>query len=173
MANKCIHCGKEIEVGSLFCNHCGKKQAKIYYQRFLSRHHNGSVRIIYGVNQWFSDNPCVANVSCRINTKTGIGLLTNKFVIDSVEIKYELLNAPNIYKYEIEEVSNTTLFSGFGINSSDELIARWKESNPDKIVVYYTGGSHSRGTSVFFDIGNRKKVQSFVLYKKERQKHPL
>ena len=37
MENKCIYCGAEIEAGSKFCNHCGKKQVVKYKMSFENK----------------------------------------------------------------------------------------------------------------------------------------
>lgn len=169
MSKKCLFCGAEIEDSSIYCNNCGKKQSIIYYKRFESDGF-GSDDVINRVNRWFYENPCAANVNCKIQLRSGLGLFVNKYVIRSIEFSYELLDSPNKYKYAVEEISNFTIFSGLGIRSADELMLNWKKANPSKTLVYYNGGSHSRGQSfnILIGIGNRQIVQCFALYKVER-----
>lgn len=171
MNNKCIYCGAEIQVGSTYCSKCGKKQTTMYYKCFDSNTYDHDT-LIPVVNNWLSQNPMAANISCKMHIRTGLGLLANKYVLESIELTYELLNAPNIYQYALEEVENFTFFSGFGIDSASELLMEWHNQNPDKIIVDQCGGSHSRGhagLNMIFDIGNRKKIQVFVFFKEKRK----
>ena len=175
MENKCIHCGAEIEAGSKFCNHCGKKQVVKYKMSFENKGFFSSKKIIDEVNQWLAANNCVSNVSCKVNSRTSPGIFANRYVITDITLEYELLESPNRFSYHMEELSSLTLFSGIGINTTDELVDRWKEKNPDKTVVCYSGGgSHSRGQTfnLMIGIGNQKTVQTFLLYRELKTYNP-
>lgn len=169
MNNKCMYCGAEIEIGSLYCNHCGKKQTKTYTAHFDARFNNSSNGIIAEINDWLYNNPCLANVRCKVSTRHGLGLLANKYVIEYVDFTYELFDAPNTYGYIFEEVSSTTLFSGIGVSSTEQLIEKWRMNHPGCIIIDSFGGTHSRGRNPLFDIGNQKKSQVFLLYKVKRE----
>ena len=170
MNNKCIYCGAEIEIGSNFCNHCGKKQARVYTAR-MERNGLSTADFIIQINNALAQNPCIANVKCRFELKGGMGLFIDKFNLNAVEFEYELFSSPNIYQYRVAELSQYILWSSRHGKTGADLLEEWKAQNPNCTVVSSTSGSHSKGnkTSLTGDWGTSRKVQVFVLYKEITQ----
>lgn len=170
MENKCIHCGAEIEIGSKFCNHCGKKQAKVYTKK-MTRNRLSTKDFITKINSWLAENPCIANVKCRFDINGGFGFLIDKFYLDAIEFEYELFNSPNTNQYRVAEISQYILWSGIHGKTGADILAKWKTENPNIVVVSSASGSHTSGKKdiILGDFNNSKKVQVFVLYKEKRQ----
>ena len=163
---KCMYCGKDISSDSEFCNHCGKKQAEEYIKIFNRQRMNND-EFIASINSWLANNPKIANVKCEFNTRTSFGLLVNKYLLDSVALKYELFKNNNENQYGIVELKKFGLYR----KSSDALLAEWQAHNPNAVVLKQSGGSHSRGEAgheLFGGIGASNNTQLFVFFKFKR-----
>ena len=163
---KCMYCGKEIAVGSEYCNHCGKKQTQEYVKIFNKQNMNNDEFIVL-INKWLADNPRIANVSCEFNTRTGWGWFVNKYVLDSVAFKYELFRNNNENQYALIELSKF----GFYHKPTKKLLDEWKAKNPQVTILKTSGGSHSRGQEnhdLFWGIGANNNTQLFVFFKFKR-----
>lgn len=163
---KCMYCGKDISSDSEFCNHCGKKQVEEYVKVF-NRYNMNNDEFIASINSWLASNPKIANVKCEFNMRTGYGFLVNKYLLDSVALKYELFKNNNENQYAIVELKKF----GFYQKSSDALLEEWKANNPNAIVLKRSGGKHSRGKEgheLFLGIGAKNNTQLFIFFKFKR-----
>lgn len=163
---KCMYCGKDISSDSEFCNHCGKKQVEEYVKVF-NRYNMNNDEFIASINSWLASNPKIANVKCEFNMRTGYGFLVNKYLLDSVALKYELFKNNNENQYAIVELKKF----GFYQKSSDALLEEWKANNPNAVVLKRSGGRHSRGDEgheLFWGIGANNNTQLFVFFKFKR-----
>ena len=136
----CINCNQEIPDGVKFCNHCGKKQVQKYVKVFNKLNMSNDAFILL-INQWIADNPKIANVKCEFNSSSEFGLLSNKYVLDSVVLKYELFESDNKNQYALVELSKL----GFYHKSAKDMLNEWKMHNPNAVVLKTSGGSNSRG----------------------------
>ena len=166
MAN-CMYCNAEIPDGSTFCGACGKKQVKIYTQTF-QRKNMSEDQFIDEINQWFAKYPKVANVKGKFQTHHSIGLLVNKYVLDSFTIEYELFTNPNENQYSIVKLSATNLVK----TSTDTLLSKWQQKNPEAQVLSRTGGVNQRGSTgslILGGIGAVNKTQLYLFYKFKKE----
>ncbi|MDE5604753.1 MAG: hypothetical protein K2I73_04125 [Eubacterium sp.] len=163
---KCMYCGKDISSDSEFCSFCGKKQVEEYVKVF-NRYNMNNAEFIASINSWLASNPKIANVKCEFNTRTGYGLLANKYLLDSVALKYELFKNNNENQYGIVELKKFGLYQ----KSSDALLSEWQAYNPNAVVLKRSGGRHSRGKvghELFWGIGAKNNTQLFVFFKFKR-----
>lgn len=164
---KCMYCGKDISPESKFCRHCGKKQVE-EYEKVFNRYNMSNAEFIASINSWLANNPKIANVKCEFNIRTGFGLFVNKYLLDSVALKYEMFESNNENQYAIVELKKF----GFYQKSSDALLAEWQNNNPNAIVLKRNGGRHSRGDAgheLFWGIGANNNTQLFVFFKFKRK----
>ena len=96
----CKKCGKEINEGSAFCPLCGAKQVEIY-KKVFSRNGLSEKDFIDAINKWFNENPKVANVKCKFDTDTSIGLFANKYQLNNFTVEYELFENNNLNQYAL------------------------------------------------------------------------
>jgi len=166
----CIHCGTAIPEDGKFCPGCGKSQTTKYQQVF-QRGSMSEDQFIAQINQWFAQYPKVANVKGTFTLRHGIGLLANKYVLEAFSIEYELLNGQNTKQYAVTLLQNTALVK----TTTDELLAQWKQANPNAIVVSRNGGVNQRGSTgslLLGGIGAVNNTQLYVFYKYDRKTCP-
>lgn len=164
----CIHCKAEIPDGSTFCLHCGKKQVHRYSQVFR-RGEMSEDEFIYRINDWFARYPHVANVRGKFFLEHGFGILVNSYVMNALAIEYEVFSGPCDNQYGVAKLDDLDLVHC----SPQELLAKWRQANPDVHIVDYRGGSHHRGHMLSFclnGVGAMNKTQLYVLYKIKRSK---
>ena len=162
----CIYCGGEIPQDSAFCSKCGKKQVKVYQQTFR-RENMSEDQFIDQINRWFAQYPHVANVKGKFLVHHSVGLMVNKYVLDALAIEYELLSGTNQNQYAVVSLESTGLVK----TKTDALLARWREQNPDAVVVAREGGVNQRGSTgslVLGGVGAMNKTQLYVLFKVKR-----
>lgn len=165
--NKCIYCGQEIQPGSEYCSHCGKKQVKTYTKIF-NRQKMNNEEFINMINTWLASNSRVANVECKMMTNTGYGLLVNQYFLDSVALKFELFRNPNENQYAIAELKKY----GLKHTSTRELLDEWKLHNPNAKIIDTAGGTTMRGQSgmeLTNGLGANNNAQLFVFFKVPRK----
>lgn len=163
----CKKCGKEIADGSKFCPSCGEKQVDIY-KKVFTREGFSEKDFIKSVNEWFAANPKVANVKCRFESGTSIGLLANDYKLKEIQIEYELFGSNNKNQYAITKEETYTLLK----KSSSSFIEDWKKSHPEYKVVNWSGGTNSRGktgTHLLGGFGAANRTTAFILYKFPRK----
>ncbi|MBE6713343.1 MAG: zinc ribbon domain-containing protein [Ruminococcaceae bacterium] len=163
----CMYCGAEIAEGSTFCSKCGKKQVQIYTQTFR-RENLSEEEFIAQINNWFASYPQVANVKGKFLTHQGTGLFVNKYVLDAFSIEYELFSGVNDNQYGVINLSTT----GIVKSSTDELLARWLQSNPGAQILAREGGVNQRGQTgsliLSSGFGAVNKTQLYVFFKFNR-----
>lgn len=165
--NQCIYCGKEIQPGSEYCNHCGKKQVRLYTKVF-NRKNMQNEEFISMINTWLASNKRIANVKCDMMTNTGYGLLVNQYFLDSVALKFELFSKPNENQYAMVELKRY----GLTQTSTRDLLEEWKAHNPTAKVVKTAGGTTMRGKpgmDLVNGLGANNNAQLFVLFKVPRK----
>lgn len=161
--NKCMYCGQEIVPGSVYCNHCGKKQVQ-KYQKIFNRQNMSNAEFIQMINTWLASNNRIANVDCRMLTNTGYGLLVNRYFLDSVALEFELLSKPNANQYALVEVNK------FGLRRSttNDLVSEWKTYNPTARIIKTAGGTAMRGNQgmeLVDGLGSANRAQVFIFFK--------
>lgn len=152
----------------LFCPSCGTKQVVIYRRVFTPSRVNER-EFIDGINQWFVDNPRVANVKCNFNLKTSMGMFVNKYKLKEFVIEFEVLDGINTYQYGIAKESSTALRA----KNPRGLVDKWSKNNPEATVITWSGGTHARGSSsslAFGGIGACNRMTEYILYKIPRSK---
>lgn len=165
--DKCIYCGQEIQPGSEYCSHCGKKQVKTYTKIF-NRQNMNNEEFINMINTWLASNSRIANVECKMMTNTGYGLLVNQYFLDSVALKFELFRNPNENQYAIAELKRY----GLKHTSTRELLDEWKLHNPNAKIIDTAGGTTMRGRSgmeLTNGLGANNNAQLFVFFKVPRK----
>ena len=159
----CIYCGAQIPQDSIFCGKCGKKQVRVYQQTFR-RDKMSEAQFIEKINRWFAQYPHVANVKGKFLVHHSVGLMVNKYVLDALAIEYELLSGTNQNQYGVIKLESTGLVK----TRTDALLARWKQSNPNAVIVAREGGVNQRGTTgslVLGGLGAVNKTQLYLLFK--------
>lgn len=163
----CKKCGREMNDKDLFCPSCGTKQVTIYRQVFV-RSGMSESQFIDSINIWFEKNPRVANVNCRFDMRTSVGMFANKYKLKEVVIEFELLDGINTYQYGITKESSTALIA----KKANGLVDKWSQNHPGAIVVTWSGGRHSRGSSsslLLGGIGACNRMNAYILYKFPRR----
>lgn len=161
--NFCIHCGLEIQPGSEYCSHCGKKQVQRYTKQF-TRSNMSNDEFIQMVNTWLASNSRIANVTCQMQTSTGYGMLVNQYFLDHVVLQFELFNKPNQMQYAIVELKKY----GYKKTETAQLLAEWQAANPTAKVLSRDGGTTMRGQSgslLMNGLGASNNAQLFVFFK--------
>lgn len=167
---KCLYCNAEIPEGSAFCTACGKKQVEKYKKVFTK----GSMtedEMIDQINQWFANNPRVANVSASISLKSGFGLLTNKYILDTVSVEYELFKDNNLNQYAMLNLNKFGLVG----TTTDKMLEDWKKKNPGAKVVARNGGRNARGQTgslMLGGLGASNRTQLYIIFKYNRKTGP-
>lgn len=165
---QCMYCQGEIAEGSSFCNHCGKKQVKVYTQTFRREGLSEDV-FIQKINEWFQAYPQVANVKGKFLLSSHVGMFVNKYRMDALAIEYEVLNGHNTNQYAVVSLSKTGLIK----LETDRVLAQWQQNNPGATVINTSGGVHQRGDSgslIIGGFGAVNKTQLYVLFKYDRNK---
>ncbi len=165
----CKKCGKEINEGSAFCPLCGAKQVDIYTKVF-KRGGMSENDFINSINTWFQQNPKVANVKGKFDTDTSIGLLANKYQLNSFTVEYELFNNDNLNQYALVKEECYNVVS----KKTKDYVEDWKKSHPNFKVVNWQGGTHSRGQTGAFLIGGfgaANRLNVYILYKFARKEN--
>ena len=160
----CKKCGKEINEGSAFCPLCGAKQVEKYTKTF-NRNGMDEKAFISTINKWFEENPKVANVKCKFETDTSLGLLANKYQLNTFTVEYELFANYNTNQYALTKEECYNIVS----KKTKDFVEEWKQSHPNYKVVNWQGGTHSRGQTGSFLIGgfgaaNRLNVYLFFKF---------
>ena len=164
---KCIKCGMEIADNALYCSACGAKQAKVYRQVFARNGHSERNFIEY-VNQWLQSDPRRANVSCKFDTGTSLGLMANKSKLNQIEIEYELLDGMNQNVYCLVREESNAIYR----KNTDKFIEQWKQNHPGVTVVTWTCTYHGRGKSsslLLGGVGAWNRINAFILCKFPRR----
>ena len=164
----CIHCKAEIPDGSTFCLHCGKKQVHRYSQVFR-RGEMTEDEFVYRINDWFARYPHVANVKGKFLLEQDFGFFVSKYKLKAFAIEYEVLSGPCENQYGVAILDDIDLI----YHSTEELLAKWLQVNPDVRIVECRGGTHQRGnvwSLCLNGVGAMNKTQLYVLYKIKRSK---
>ena len=163
----CKNCGKEINEASAFCPLCGAKQVDIYTKVF-TRNGLSEDEFIKNINKWFQLNPKIANVKCKFETDTSIGLLANKYQLNTFTVEYELFEKNNINQYALTKEECYNVVS----KKTKDFVEEWKQSHPNVKVVNWQGGTHSRGQTGTFLIGGfgaANRLNVYLFYKFARK----
>lgn len=93
------------------------------------------------VNEWFAENPYVYNCKIKLETKTSLLSLFvgYKFFVKSASIEYSVSDAPQKKQYAMAFIYKFRLFGSIGY-SEEKHIAKWKENNPNCVVLSKHGG---------------------------------
>ena len=164
----CIKCGKEIDSQNLFCPACGAKQVQTYKEVF-QRNGISEEDFIANINRWFQYHPNVANVSCSFDIDTAIGLLANKYELNSLRLEYELFDQPNVNQYALVKEESIALKR----TETKEFISSWQASHPNVRIVSWQGGTHSRGhvaSHLLGGLGARNRLNVYILFKFPRSR---
>lgn len=164
----CIKCGKEIGTNDAFCPICGAKQAPTYKEVFV-RNGIKEQDFIANINKWFQWHPKAANITCKFDMDTAIGLLANKYELNRLEIEYELFEHDNENQYGLVKEETIALTK----KSAKDYINEWKQSHPNVKIVNWEGGTHSRGQTVSHllgGLGARNRLNLYILFKFPRKK---
>ncbi len=164
----CKKCGKQLADSDLFCSGCGTKQVEIYKEVFV-RNNLSEDEFISNINKWFQWHPKAANIKCTFDKDTAVGLLVNKYELNSLTIEYELYENDNTNQYGLvkEEQINLT-----GISVKD-FVSEWEKSHPQVKIVNWSGGTHSRGSTashMLGGLGARNRMNVYILFKFPRKK---
>lgn len=159
----CKNCGKEIGEGDLFCPKCGTKQATTYQEVFV-RNGVSEQDFIANINKWFQWHPKAANITCKFDMDSSIGLLANKYQLNRFVIEYELFERENEYQYGLVKEETLDLMK----RSIKEYVGAWQQSHPNAKIVKWEGGTHSRGQAAShllggFGASNRMNV--YIMFK--------
>lgn len=163
----CTNCGNKIDDGAKFCPECGKKLVVTYKQVFERKGQNEET-FIASINQWFKDNPKAANMKCKFEMDTAIGLMVNKYQMDKFTVEYELFTSENLNQYAIVKEEKM----GLTKTTAKDYMAQWKESNPNWKVVTWEGGTHSRGSTTSHLLGGfgaTNRMTVYIVYKFPRK----
>ncbi len=164
--NFCLHCGAALQKDSVFCSACGKKQVTRYQQTFY-RGNMKEDELIDQINNWFAQYPQVANVKGKFMLQHKPGLLANKYVLEAFAIDYEVLNGQNKNRYGVVRLAKL----GLARTDTDELLALWKQQNPNTTVINSQGGINQRGTEgslALGGLGATNNTQLYVFFKFDR-----
>ena len=129
----------------------------------------GSERsLIREVNAWLSANPRNVITACEMDTRVGLGLFVNRFILNSVTFRYDMLADEHKYGYSLKH------FERFGLyrKKPQALLDKWQAQNPEAIVVYRSGGTSMRGSAGMLypgGIGAANLTQMYILYKYKRK----
>ena len=159
----CIKCGKEIVDNCTFCPICGEKQVKKYRKRF-ERKGVSEADFINEINAWLCANPRVANLQCKWNCRTGFGILTNKHVLETFDVEYELFERANTNRYCLVKEERFSWYA----KKSKTCVENFKKNHPQATVVDWVGGTHSRGKIgcvLLGGIGAINRMNAYIFYK--------
>ena len=162
----CKFCNTPIDDNATFCPSCGKKQTDTYTQTFR-REKMTEDEFIANINRWFAAYPHLANIKGEFLSHTTAGLLVNKYSLDAFAIEYEIMNGTNKYQYAVASLKTTGIIK----TGTDALLAKWKRSNPNAIVLKTSGGVHQRGSSgslLMGGFGAANNTQLYVFFKFDR-----
>lgn len=165
----CKKCGKEINDGSAFCPLCGAKQVEIYTKVF-TRNGLSENDFINNINKWFQLNPKIANVKCKFDADTSIGLLANKYQLNTFTVDYELFQNNNLNQYALTKEECYNIVS----KKTKDYVEDWKKSHPNATVVNWLGGTHSRGKTGSFLIGGfgaANRLNVYICFKFPRNEN--
>ena len=165
--NKCIKCGREFSEPTSFCPDCGAKQVKIYTEVF-ERNGLSEADFLNNINRWFQYHTKAANMKCYFDMETSLGLLANKYELNTFTVKYELFSGDNTNQYALvkEDVTNLTH------QKARDFVEQWKAQRPQVTVLNWEGGTHSRGhigSSFFGGIGAANRMNVYIFYKFPRK----
>ena len=164
----CKKCGKEIADNDLFCSGCGTKQVEIYKEVFV-RKGISEQDFIGNINKWFQWHPKAANIKCKFDKDTSVGLFANKYELNSFEIEYELYENDNVNQYGLVKEEKLDLV---GISVKDYM-KEWEKTHPQATVVNWSGGTHSRGPTgshLLGGVGASNRMNVYILFKFPRRK---
>lgn len=163
----CKKCGKTLGEKDAFCSNCGAKQT-VTYQEVFVRNGLSEQDFIANINRWFQWHPKAANITCRFNMETEIGLLANKYALNQFVIEYELYEKDNVNQYGLVKEETLTLMK----KSVKEYVGQWQQSHPQAKIVNWEGGTHSRGQTVSHllgGVGARNRMNVYILFKFPRK----
>ena len=124
--------------------------------------------LIYAINMWLASNPTFGNIMCDLDMSTKLfWLFVNRYRLDSVTFRYDVLPGENKYQYGLVELQHFGLYR----KDSKKMLAEWQAFYPDAIVLQKGGGSHSYGSRsqlAFGGIGATNRVQLYVFFKYPR-----
>ncbi len=164
----CKKCGKEIDEKATFCPECGAKQVTTYQEVFV-RDGLSEKDFIDNINKWFQWHPKAANISCKFDMDTSVGLLANKYTLNRFVIEYELFENNNENQYGLVKEETLALKK----TKTKDFISEWKQTHPNVKVVDWEGGTHSRGQTVSHllnGLGARNRLNVYILFKFPRSK---
>lgn len=162
----CYKCGTSLPEGCVFCPECGTKQVKVYTQIF-NRENEKEDLFIDSINTWLMNNPNLFNAQCDFKTRSGYGMLVNRYFLDAVAIRYELSEKTNENQYALLSLEHFGLIK----KSTDQLLEEWIKVNPNTTIVNKIGGVHTRGnagSNLVNDIGSSNKTQLYLFMKFNR-----
>lgn len=163
----CKNCGREIGENDTFCPGCGTKQVTVYKEVFV-RNGLSEKDFIDNINKWFQWHPKAANIKCKFNMDTAVGLLANKYELNQFVIEYELFEYDNQNQYGLVKEETIALTK----TNIREYIGQWQVSHPNVKIVNWEGGTHSRGQTVSHllgGLGARNRLNVYILFKFPRK----
>lgn len=159
----CTNCGAKIDDGAKFCSECGQKQVTTYKQVF-ERKGQSEDAFIETINTWFRENPKAANMKCKFEMDTSIGLMVNKYQLNKFTVEYELFKNENLNQYALVKEEKLGLMK----KTAKEYMVDWKAEHPDKKVVTWEGGTHARGSTASHLLGGfgaTNRMTVYIVYK--------
>jgi len=167
---QCRACLRELNIKDKTCKFCGTSTAERYTE-FFNRSWQNQNQFIAEINGWLSENPRMANLTCKFYYKAGFGFLGLSAFLNGVEFEYELLEGENKNQYAVDRFRNIKFFRRI---SQSEAIGEWYDKHPNAKIVRAEEGTGQLDSSFHVSFGgvgrNIFSYVYFILYKYSRDK---